>query len=377
MNTRVFAMLYHVRYAWHVAAAVLMLLAGTHSALAQWTVGNVANAWSAYNSQYLYSSPSSAYEHFATTIGGSTPDTFWQSAEEIDMADDGGYWSAANDTSIHTSVVNEVTGLVNGFRNIHGDTWTSDTYNDDILVAVIAFARGSQVVGGNSLMLTDAENNFTAVWNRAQAGDGGLCENTGGGVGCYENSSANWTFVIAGRILYALTGTTSYKTEADGVYSWALSHLYISTSGGVADGSGGSASYYSYNYGYAIGAATYEGDSDTATGATYFLMHDFNNYAGTYNGYNVLPNYGQGATDNDGGFNGITLRWTSFASVENMIPSLGGYLDWAQANVSSAWANRSSTELMWDDWVSPTQNSEAYSWDCSSAMAGMFSVPAP
>lgn len=109
--------------------------------------------------------------------------------------------------------------------------------------------------------------------------------------------------------------------------------------------------------------------------------HNFNNYAGTYNQRNILPNYGQSAADNDGGFNGITLRWTMYAYDNGYISKLGGYLPWAEANLDDAWAHRNSQELMWDSWNDKTPNigegSAVYSWDCSSAMVGMFNVPAP
>lgn len=90
---------------------------------------------------------------------------------------------------------------------------------------------------------------------------------------------------------------------------------------------------------------------------------------------------GQGANDNNGGYNGITLRWAMYAYNNGYLSQLGGYLPWAQVNIDDASAHRDSQELIWDDWVATTPatggGSAVHSWDCSSAMVGMFDVPTP
>lgn len=374
---------------WFVFFAVFLSTGciGTNQASAQWNSRNAISVWAAINNHFLHNNADGYSQSWVETDAGKTRNTFWQQAEMIDMAVDASVWAKTNDRRNLVNYKRHVQALCDGFLNYtpsparkSGDDWSSDRFNDDIDVAIIAFARAYQVTG-TTRFLTDAERNFATVNDRAQAVDGGLCENTGGGKGCYENSSANWTFVIAGRILYGITGMSSYKTDVDDVYAWAKKNLYIASSGGIADGKGGRASYYSYNYGYAVGAATYEGDSTVTNEAMHFLMYDFNNYDGVYNGWNILPNYGQGADDNDGGFNGITLRWAMFAYDNGYLSRLGGYLSWARANLEDAWAHRNSQELTWDHWNVQTPNigggSAVYSWDCSSAMVGMFNVPAP
>lgn len=351
-----------------VVTVLLVLLCETRSASAQWTAGDAQRAYAAYNNAFLKTEPDGYSKYFATVQGGTTPEDFWRFAEEIDMADDAYF---ENKTTANQT---EVQALCDGFIYLHGDTWTSDTYNDDINVAVMAFARAYQVTG-TARWLNDAKSNFTAVWNRAQAGDGGLCENTGGGKGCYENSSANWTFVINGRILYTLTGdATDYKNPADSVYSWALSNLYIPSSGGIADGKGGAASYYSYNYGYAIGAMNEEGASaSTVGGVADFLFNNFNNYAGTSNGYNILPNYGQGNLNNSG-FNGIACRWLGIANGHGLIPSAD--MSALAANTNQLWTERNgTTELIWNDWVAATPSTGTYSWDDSASLACLLDSP--
>lgn len=364
--------------------AVLMLILGaSHSAQAQWTAGDTKNAWNGYLTAYQYTGAAGYDYLFATTIKGSTHTGFWVAAEQIDMAVDAYVWAEANDSSNLSTYKNEVEGLCDGFVSIHpdstgGGSWASeDGWNDDLNVATIAFARAYKVTG-TTRWLTDAEDSFNAVWGRAQEGDGGLCENTSG---CYQNSSVNWTFVIAGHLINSYNGGTgSYLSEAEGVFNWAISNLYQS-SGEVYDGP---ASYedYSYNYGYAIGAASESGDSTAITNMANWLMYDLNSndltsysYAGTVGGYNILPNYGQGATDNDGGFNGIVMRWLNTANAHGYISST--VKAWAVANITQAWSIRQYSSgdpyyLMWDNWMSATQVTSAYSWDCSSALVGML-----
>lgn len=339
------------------------------------------------NNHFLHNNADGYSESWFTADAGTTRDTFWQQAEMIDMAVDAYLWATRSDRANLAHYKHQVQALCDRFLNYtqpparkSGDDWSSDKFNDDINVAIITFARAYQVTG-TTRFLTDAERNFVAVYDRARTVDGDLCENTGGGKGCYENSYANWTFVIAGRILYDITGMNSYKTDADDVYAWAKKNLFIASSGGIADGKGGRASYYSYNYGYAIGAATYEGDSIVTNGSMRFMMHDFNNYDSIHNGWNILPNYGQSENDNDGGFNGITLRWSMFAYNKGYLSKVRGYLFWARANLDDAWTHRNAQELTWNHWNGQTPNigegSAVYSWDCSSILVGMFNVPAP
>jgi hypothetical protein len=191
----------------------------------------------------------------------------------------------------------------------------------------------------------------------------------------------NWTFVIAGHLLNGATGSSTYSTDAGSVYTWAMANLYNSSTGEIYDGPA-IAVDYSYNYGYAIGAMSESSAGATTIGqVANYLINDMDNasypYAGTVNGYNILPNYGQGATDNDGGFNGIVMRWLNTANAHGNINST--VQAWAEANITQAWSIREYSSgdpyyLMWDNWMSDTQVSSAYSWDCSSALVGMLDL---
>ena len=374
-----------IRMGARVAVTILTILflsaAGT-KASAQWTVGNTSHAWAGYNSAFLYTN-GSGHDTFAAKENGSSAVSFWMFAEEIEIAVDAYSWAQTNDSGNLSSYASEITSLINGFNDAHASWWNgADSYDDDMLWATIAFTRAYQALG-TAAWLTDAENGFNKVYSRGHANNGGIYWNSSCESGCsswYENSAANWTFVIAGRLIDNNNGHTgSYKSEADSVYSWAKTNLYNAGTGQIYDGvnsSGTNAGQYSYNYGTAIGAGSEESDNTLISNVSNYLMNDLPNYNGVVGGYNILPNYDTAETGQDGGgFNGITMRWLHVADVHGSISST--VEAWARANITQAWSIREYSSgdpyyLMWDNWMSPTPTTGLYSWDCSSAMAGMF-----
>jgi hypothetical protein len=369
-----------------------------------WTGANAKTMWTAYNNAF-YTTGDGGYiflDHTGGSISG-----IWQFAEEIEMADDA-YWFMANNypSQSRTSYVNEINNLCTGFTGHNGSLWTADPYNDDIMWATCAFARAYSITG-KSAWLTDAENNFDAVWSRAQPGgvtDGsnGLEQITQSGTGPRMYANVNYAFVIAGYILNGITGTSKYKTEADAIYQWAKNNLYVYNYAPAQNGSGNICSrIYNYNdtqwggsiqirdvmynYGIAIDAAVREGDTTAAQTIANWVMYnvDYDNsggepYNGTFNGYNVLPNYVVGSDNNstnDAGYDGICLRGFWFALQRGVLTNPDAK-PWAQSNVQCAWNHRSSANLTWNDWQTTTSGT-AYSWGDSCAMTGMFDVPAP
>lgn len=416
MKIRAIDTLVRARVAWFSLTVLLSILGATYPASAQYTLDDTYANWTNYNTYFLANDGNTQNpgKFFAKVQGGAnrTISGFWEEAEEIETAVDAYYWSVANyPTHDHSAYVDEINSLCTGFTNHNGHDWSSDLFNDDLDWAIIAFTRAYQVTHAPG-QLTDAENNFTTVWTRAQApggsGDGnsGLLQSQPHGTDWVANldSPVNFTSVIAGYLLYDNTGTASYKTDADSVYNWSIANLYTtSVDSGVCNGQtsltcakiydsnnksqGGSigSSDYSYNYGIAIQAATREGDLTTAQNIANWLMYNSNNpnypYVGTYslNGaaYNILPNYKQDGV-NDAGYNGIALRGIGFGYSRGALNATT--LAWAQANVSAAWANRNADSVIWNDWT-PGDSTPAggglYSWDCSPALAGLLDIPAP
>lgn len=361
-----------------VFTALVLVMGATRPASATgWRAVDAQNAWASYVNHFVKLQGDGFSKAFVTTQGGTTLEGFWTQAEEIEVAEDAYYENPT--TANHDLVEALCDGFVNYVHPATNDSWTSDTWNDDIDVAIIAFIRAYDITGV-ARWKNAAENNFNAVWNRAQAGDGGICERTASGVNCYENSSANWTFIIAGNLITHLTGDNTYKNDADGVYTWALANLRNSSTGQIYDGSAGEHADFSYNYGYAIGAMNEEGaTAATVTPVATYLFNSMANasfpYEGTNGGYNVLPDYGQG-NQNDSGFNGIAMRWLGVANSHGLIGSTN--LAAAQASINAAWADRNgTTTLVWNDWGSgeTTPSTGTYSWDCSAAMAGLVDLP--
>lgn len=376
-----------------------------------WTPLDTLQAWAGYN-QDFYAAGAAGGSIFAVQQGGSSfcRSCWWEEVEEIEVAEDAYDWAKTHDPTHLQSYSDEVEALCTGFNaNMYPGfkgpngpyDWSGDNFNDDLNWGTMAFSRAYRITHDTN-WLAAAQLNFNTVWNRAQAPGGlgnglsGLMQTQPHGSHWTANldSPVNFTFVIAGYLIYDITHDASYKTKADNVYQWAIANLYTTTvNNGVCndhpdltcakiyDGTKGH-SDYAYNYGIAIQAAARERDFVKAQYIANWLMFNSNNpnypYVGSSNGYNILPNYHQGGK-NDDGYNGIALRGVGYAIRHGVLHGL--VLAWAQANVAAAWATRNSDDVMWNNWTPDNPNADTpasglYSWDCSSAMAGMFDIPA-
>lgn len=359
------------RYVFYIFSALIFAMCATRPASATWSAANAQSAWTAYQNTFIYLEPDGYSRVFMTDDSLSTPEDFWRQAEEIEVAED------AYNENPTTANKNMVQSLCDGFIYLHGDNWSSNVFNDDLGVAIIAFAR-AYLITGTGRWKTDAQNNYSTVWNRAQAGDGGLCEKTVTPPSCYENSSANWTFIIAAGLLNQIAPVgTGYGSQGTGVYNWAVANLYNSTTGEIYDAKGGVHGQYTYNYGYAMWAATFHSGSTMASNAATYVFNNLTNYDGiTPGGYHLMPDYSNGGTilnGNDNGFNGILMRGVGVANAVGYIPS--AVLLAAQDNLNEAWSNATIDPLIWDDWDAATSPSPFYSWNDSSALAGLLDIP--
>jgi len=351
----------------------LLFFAAVSSASAQWTPADAQSAFNDYNNAFYFNPGGGNNYDYRVSQGSTSTSGFWVGAEEIELAIDA---YDQNPTAANQTIINQ---LCNGFTAEYSSNWSSDSFDDDLMWATIAFTRAAKATG-TSAWLAEAETNFAVVWSRGYdtTFGGGIwwnsaVENTSSG---YKNSAANWTFVIAGNLLYQATGNATYQSEAATIFAWASSNLYVPSTGEIYDGINGSgiqAGQYSYNYGVAIGADSFEKHAADATNVANYLVQTLS--GGIVGGYNILPNYGQGGTDG-GGFNGITLRWVGYAWNQGALtnPSI---LSWAQTNVGLAWAVRNSSGLSWNNWFAFTPSGGLFSWDCSDTLVGMLDIPAP
>lgn len=359
---------------------VLFLLMMALPARGQYTSADSQAAWNGFNQTFLFHY-SPGQSGFALENGGRISTGFWEDIEEIEVAEDAYDWAVKTyPTQDPAKYVTEINELCNGFvhhnkfANLPSNDWSANRFNDDLSWAAIAFARAWKITG-NLTWLNAAELSFATVWKRGQAGNGGLYQTVGGR---NEDAPVNFAFVIAGYKLYAASGNPMYKSAADSVFAWSKANLYTATgplTGKIYDSPKGH-SDYSYNYGIAIGAALDEGDTAMINNVANWLMNRSNNpnlpYAGSYGGFNLLPDYHQGGRNN-GGYNGIALRYVGLAAMRGKLTPR--QLAWAQANVSRAWSLRNSKNVMWNRWNAKTPENGIYAWDCSAALAGILDVP--
>jgi hypothetical protein len=390
-----------------LAAAVLACAGLAVTASAQsltWSATNVNAMWNGYVSDF-YHKDGAGYYVFNPTAGSATITGFWEEAEEIEMAEDGYDWAIrGNDPFGNASdIAAKIDQICTGFTVHNGTLWSADAYDDDKNWAIMAFARAYQITG-NSNWLSAATNNFNYVWKYGQVngvtnGSWGLTQITNTHR-MYAN--VNFTFVIAGYLLYDITGNSTYKSEADAIYTWSKANLYVYNHLPARNGStnvcsmiynynntefGGSIQNRDcmYNYGIAIRAACCENDITVAQTVANWMIYNVDAdtagdgvpYAGTYASYNVLPDYGAGGNNgnNDCGYDGIGLRGFGFALRNGVLTNPDALL-FAQANMQSAWNHRDSNNVEWCGWTTSPSGTN-YSWGDSAAMAGMFDIPAP
>jgi autotransporter-associated beta strand protein len=351
-----------------IYALVLLLLLNANIPAGAVTTNDISTMFGAFNSAFYVTSGSNGW--FANDqTSGSNPNNatyFWGQAEEIECVIDAYEWTS--NSTYHGMITN----LLNGFIHNNGSIWTGDGYNDDIMWAVIAFARGGQDTG-NTNYYTLAKTNFDAVYARAWD------TNLGGGLyweypeNASKNACVNGPGAIAASLLYQIYGDTNYWNKATNIYYWERSVLFNSSSGAIYDniGTNGVVNTWSstYNQGTFLGAANFIGQTSDATLAANYTMNSMTSFG-------ILPEYG--IANNNSGFNAIFLRWmTRFMNNRGLQST---YESWLQGNATAAWvARRTADNLSWCQWLQPSPvGTNFYSWDCISSVEILQAVvPTP
>jgi predicted alpha-1,6-mannanase (GH76 family) len=332
--------------------ALCFLLTANAAALA-FTAKDATTVLSSFNSAFYSQSGTNGY--FKDTQTGGIA-YFWGQAEMIECVIDAYEWNSNTTSQVM------ITNLLNGFLSNNGSAWTSwNGYNDDIMWAVIAFARGGQDTGKTNYCKI-AKANFDACYARAWS------TNLGGGLyweypnNASKNACVNGPAAIAAYLLYQIYGDTNYWNKATNIYAWERAVLFNSSSGAIYDniGTNGVISTWAstYNQGTFIGAANFLGQTNDARLAANFTMT-----ALTSGG--VLPEYG--IAGNNSGFNAIFWRWMTRFMKSRNLQSL--YEPWLQTNAVAAWnVRRTSDNLSWCQWLHPSPaGTNFYSWDCISS----------
>ncbi|HSY17842.1 MAG TPA: glycoside hydrolase family 76 protein [Candidatus Acidoferrales bacterium] len=337
----------------HLAVA-LVLLAQTlliFSARA-YTPKDANTIFSAYNSAFYIQKGTNGYIK-DTQAGGEA--YFWGQANMIECYIDAWEWNSNATAQVM------ITNLLNGFMSYNGANWINNDYNDDIMWAVMAFARGG-VATGKTNYCDIAKANFDACYARAWS------TNLGGGLYWRnsdrqsKNACVNGPGAIAAYLLYQIYGDTNYLNKATNIYAWERSVLFNTGSGAIYDniGTNGVIGTWSssYNQGTFLGAANFLGQTNDAKLSAQFSMQYLC-------GGGILPEYG--IAGNNSGFNAIFWRWfTRFMKGHNLQST---YEPWLQTNAVAAWnVRRAADNLSWCQWFHPSPvGTNFYSWDCISS----------
>ena len=313
--------------------------------------------FSAFNSAFYVQSGTNGYFKNSQTDGSEA--YFWTQAEMIECVIDAYEWNS------NSTARSMITNLLNGFISNNGTTWINYTpYNDDVMWAVMAFARGGMDTG-NTNYCNLAKANFDACYARAWS------TNLGGGlyweypVNASKNACVNGPGAIAAYLLYQIYGDTNYWNKATNIYYWERSVLCNPSSGSIADnvGTNGVVNWgpTTYNQGTFIGAANFLGQTNDAALVANFTMMNMT-------GRGILPQYGIGG--NNSGFNAIFLRWMTRFMMSRNLQSI--YEPWLQANAAAAWNSRRTDNLSWCQWPLPSPpGTDFYSWDCISSFEAL------
>jgi predicted alpha-1,6-mannanase (GH76 family) len=290
---------------------------------------------------------------------------FWQQAEIFEIIID------AYEQTGDQKYLQVIEDMYQGFISNHGEDWSYNEFNDDIMWMTIACAR-VYAITEDSKYLQQAEKHFNLVFDRAWSEDigGGLfwrIENT------TKNSCINCPAVIAACLLGEATKNKDYYDKAIQIYTWEKENLFGAT-GAVFDAydleKGINNWCSTYNQGTFIGAAMklyqYTGDEsylqDAKLAADYTVNTMFSNQVmGTEGDGNDLP-----------GFKGILARWLGKLIREC---DQEQYVDWFNKNAVTAWNNRNSKGIMWTLLNQKTEDTFYSAWGCSSAVSVLINSP--
>jgi predicted alpha-1,6-mannanase (GH76 family) len=338
-----------------IFALILFLFGVKFDAFAYSSV-DVNTIFSAFNSAFYYQNGTNAYFKNNQTSGNSY---FWTQANMIESVIDAYEWTS------NPLYAGMITNLLNGFITQNGTDWLAYTpYNDDVMWAVMAFARGG-VDTGKSNYINLAKSNFDACYVRGYDTrlGGGMYWNTDK---AFKNAAVNGPCSIAAYLLYQIYGDINYWNKSTNIYYWERSVLFNPNTGAIADGiltsgtlTGGATTY---NQGTFIGAAHFIGQTNDAMLAANWTMANMNTVG-------ILPE--QGIAGNNSGFNAIFQRWMMRFIRDRGLQST--YRLWFQTNAAAAWNVRRTDNLSWCQWLHPSPaGTNFYSWDCISSVEALF-----
>jgi len=308
----------------------------------------------------FYKAKSGRAQFAMTTAGGRAQ--FWKQAEMMEMVEDA-YQRSGNAT--YKRMIGELRA---GVEQRFGTDWLRDSYNDDVLWMVIAYARAYQLTRDRTYR-AQAKKEFDGVYARASSPDlgGGLWWTT---ARREKNACVTGPAAIAACLLSRSLHEPSYVRKATALFGWLRSTLFDPTTGAVFDHATPSGatmvvdrSAYTYNEGTFIGAADLlygaTGRADYYNDALLALQYTQSNL--TQGG--ILES--EGSRGDGGGFKGIFVRWATGFTKHRGITTFDAWFD---QNAHVAWSHRNAANLVGEDWDAPTTAKLLHAFDCSSAV---------
>lgn len=353
-------------------------------------------AFDSYKNLFYISNNGKAFFKESSENDGRNPN-FWQNAEMIEIAED------SYDRSEDPEVAGIVGALCFGFVDHFGTDWSYNKYNDDLIWAVIAFAR-AEMITGNEFFGKIGAKNFQIVWDRGwdSALGGGLWWTTDR---TSKNACVNGPGAIAATLFYRMNYGMNYLNQAIQIYTWLRSHLFHSSDGKVEHSKLGKVEHsqlgklddpqlgkvddhvdangalngwtFTYNQGTFAGAAALlhqtVGGSTYASDGRLAILWAKNNLTGEHVPGILNDEYKTGDGLNDGaGFKGIFARW---ASKWIAVTGETEFNSWMQQNANAAWTYRNIMGVTWGQWWHRTSDTSVTSWECSDAISILQNSP--
>ncbi|MEE4545563.1 RICIN domain-containing protein [Streptomyces sp. V4-01] len=330
---------------------------------------NANAAFTALNNAFLVSNGNQRY--YKTSLNNTEKDYFWRQALDIQAVEDVYTSNPTTDTR------NLVGALLDTFlqQNQGGGglyDWNWNDYNDDLLWAGLAFARGYRITG-NQTYLNQAKYAFDRVYNR------GWDSALGGGVWWSvdkneKSALSNSPAVILGCLIYESNGGSAYLTKARAIYDWTWNTLLDRSTGAVHEKIQANGNLDSGETVYSAGAfvsaaqAIYRNQGggslfDDAKRTVDWVIRDR-----TTNG--IMTN-GQ----REGTWQSEFARGMGeFVSQNNQ---WGPYYDFMKRNADAAWnARRTDLNLTWNRWDAQTPRDDTRAVESIGAVIMQAVTPA-
>jgi glycosyl hydrolase family 76/ricin-type beta-trefoil lectin protein len=330
---------------------------------------NVAPAFAALNSAFLSSNGTQRF--YKESLNKGDKDYFWRQALDIQAAED------VYESTKSTATRDLIGQLLDTFlqQNKGGGglyDWNWNEYNDDLLWAGLAFARGYQVTG-NKTYLTQAQYAFNRVYDR------GWDNSLGGGVWWdirkgEKSALSNSPAVILGCLIFQSNNDHTYLDKAKAIYNWTRSNLLDQSSGAVhekknANGTlDGGETVYSAGAFVSAAQAIFRNTGQQNAFNDAKLTTDWVISKRTTNG---IMTSGQ----REGTWQSEFARGMGEFVRENNL--WNQYYDWMKRNADAAWSmRRTDKNLTWNRWDAKTPTDDTRAVEAIGAVIMQAVTPA-